>query len=378
MKIGFVSTMDGFPWGGSEELWAATARTALTRGHSVATSTLRWTSPAEAMVDLERRGARVSFRRPVNSRLRRMVGRVRPPLDAIARFGADVVCVSQGGTYDCDDTPGLTRFLQATAVPYVVVCQCASDEWIPSPRRRERVIALFRGAAKVVFVSHDNLRTVTRQLATSLQNAVVLRNPVNLSDVSALAWPRESEPSLACVARLEAGHKGHDVLLEALAAERWRNRAWHLRFYGHGGDEQYLRQLAAHYGLEARVSFPGHVADVRSIWADHHLLVLASRAEGTPLALVEAMLCGRPAVVTDIGGNTEWIEEGHTGFIAEAPTARSLEGALERAWAARQEWSGMGMRAREAALKRVDHDPGGTLLEVLLHAARHGRHAQVP
>jgi hypothetical protein len=38
----------------------------------------------------------------------------------------------------------------------------------------------------------------------------------------------------------------------------------------------------------------------------------------------------------------------------------------------------MGMRAREAALKRVDHDPGGTLLEVLLHAARHGRHAQVP
>ena len=52
-----------------------------------------------------------------------------------------------------------------------------------------------------------------------------------------------------------------------------------------------------------------------------------------PLALVEAMLCGRTAVVTDVGGNAEWIEDGETGFVAEAATAKSFGAALkERGW----------------------------------------------
>ena len=53
------------------------------------------------------------------------------------------------------------------------------------------------------------------------------------------------------------------------------------------------------------VHFRGHVNDIRAIWEQNHLLVLPSRYEGLPLALVEAMWCGRPAVVTDVGGNAE-------------------------------------------------------------------------
>ena len=46
-----------------------------------------------------------------------------------------------------------------------------------------------------------------------------------------------------------------------------------------------------------------------SLGVRNHLLVLPSRAEGTPIALVEAMICARPAVVTDVGGNVEWLED---------------------------------------------------------------------
>ena len=55
--------------------------------------------------------------------------------------------------------------------------------------------------------------------------------------------------------------------------------------------------------------------------------------EGMPLALVEAMWCGRPVVTTDVGGVSEVIKDDITGFVAEAAVAtvaESLGGALER------------------------------------------------
>ena len=101
----------------------------------------------------------------------------------------------------------------------------------------------------------------------------------------------------------------------------------------------------------------------------NHLLVLPSRAEGTPLALVEAMLCGRPAVITDVGGNAEWIADGRTGFVAEAASARSFGATLERAWLARADWQKMGLQARDVALIKFDRSAGKSLLTVLLDAA---------
>ena len=108
------------------------------------------------------------------------------------------------------------------------------------------------------------------------------------------------------------------------------------------------------------------MSDIRSIWADNHLLVMPSRAEGTPLALVEAMICGRPSVVTDVGGNTEWIDEPSTGFVAEAPSARSLDNALERAWEARGHWESIGQRAHQVAVSKADPEPGEAVLSLLL------------
>jgi glycosyltransferase involved in cell wall biosynthesis len=83
---------------------------------------------------------------------------------------------------------------------------------------------------------------------------------------------------------------------------------------------------------------------------------------------MEAMVCGRTAVLTDVGGNLEWITEGKNGFVADAPTLRSFGAALERAWDARENWSELGMRARETALAQIDDAPGETLLQVVLHS----------
>jgi glycosyltransferase involved in cell wall biosynthesis len=82
------------------------------------------------------------------------------------------------------------------------------------------------------------------------------------------------------------------------------------------------------------------------------------------------MLCGRPAVVTDVGGNAEWIAEPETGFVAEAPTAKSFGAALERAWQARDHWQKLGMQAHKEALRKFDPASGRSLLNVVLDASQ--------
>jgi glycosyltransferase involved in cell wall biosynthesis len=82
----------------------------------------------------------------------------------------------------------------------------------------------------------------------------------------------------------------------------------------------------------------GGFATPRDIWRENHVLVLASRAEGLPIVVVEAMLCGRICIVTDVGNNTEVIEDGVDGSIAKCASATGIRDALERAWERRTEW----------------------------------------
>ncbi len=95
-------------------------------------------------------------------------------------------------------------------------------------------------------------------------------------------------------------------------------------------------------------------------------LVLPSRSKGLPLTLVEKMLCGRPAIVTNAGGSAEIVEDNINGFIAHAPTADAFDEALERAWTRRHEWEQIGKRAAESIRKIVPCDPAAQFAKMLL------------
>jgi glycosyltransferase involved in cell wall biosynthesis len=198
----------------------------------------------------------------------------------------------------------------------------------------------------------------------------VVRNPISATDLDPVPWPEASQARFACVSRLDASDKGQDLLFAVLAGEPWRSRDWVLRLYGQGRHESYLKELLAHYHLSDRVEFRGHVSDVRKIWDDNHALVLPSRCEGTPIALVEAMLWGRPALVTDVGGNAEWVSEPRNGVVAEGLTVKSFGAAMERFWQARESWPTLGENARADALKLFDPASERTYLQMLIEAAR--------
>ena len=171
------------------------------------------------------------------------------------------------------------------------------------------------------------------------------------------------------MARLQTRPKGHDLLLQALALPHWRERNLQLSFFGTGPNRQGLERLANMMGISDRVQFRGHVDGVADIWREHHLLAQPSRHEGMPLSLVEALICGRPAFVTDVAGHAELIQDEVNGFVAEAPTVRHLDAALQRAWDRRGDWEGMGRLAGAMVRKQIPTDPVQTFTDILLSTA---------
>jgi glycosyltransferase involved in cell wall biosynthesis len=196
-----------------------------------------------------------------------------------------------------------------------------------------------------------------KQIGCAIVNAEIVSNPFNIEFGASLAWPANpnGEVLFACVGRLHPPSKGQDILLEAFAAQDWADRNWHLTFFGEGGMKESLERLVKRLGLGNRITFGGH-ASVEDIWASNHVLVLPSRYEGLPLVIVEAMLCGRPVVATNVAG-AEVIEDDVVGFLADAPTVGSVAKALERLWERRSEAEQMGKAAALRIRQLVPPDP---------------------
>jgi glycosyltransferase involved in cell wall biosynthesis len=367
--------MLGSPWAGSELLWTKAAEAALDDGHDVAVVYRSWEKLPAAIVDLRDRGATL-FLRTVNldSRSSRVVERLVRPLPAIARWSPDSLCVSLGNFGDLITRNDVQRFVEKIGAPYsLLVQQHYENHWtILDDYHRHRLVDFLVGAEHIAFVSERNRWAVKTQLAAGLENSCVVCNPISAPQSDIVPWPESEQPRFACVARLDASDKGQDLLFTVLSDECWRSRDWVLRLYGEGRHRNYLETLAGHLGLSDRVEFRGHVSDVRGIWEDNHLLVLPSRCEGTPIALVESMMWGRPAVVTDVGGNAEWVSEPRNGFVAQAATPNSLSAAMERAWEARGRWRELGVNAHADALRLYDPTPGRTVLGLLTSESSSG------
>jgi glycosyltransferase involved in cell wall biosynthesis len=247
----------------------------------------------------------------------------------------------------------------------VLVVQAASESVWPPDADLVELEATYTGAARCYFVSEGNWRLMETQLATPLHNARIIRNPFNVRYDAQPAWPDESEGyKLACVGRLDTYSKGHDLLFDVLQRDKWKSRSLTVSLFGKGSNERTLRKLASLKDL-SQVRFCGFVSDVEQVWANHHALILPSRREGLPLAAVEAMLCKRMCIVTDVAGNKEVVQDGETGFIAPAPKAELLDETLERAWHRRADWRVMGERAAESIRRLVPPDPIGVFCEEL-------------
>lgn len=374
----FVSGNRG--WGGSEELWSATAAVLASEGHRV---TVYKSVVDEAEPRIQRLRS-LSCRIRDLARFPFMPRRLFPLVRSLSSGAAyghelvrlliglafsrrpDLVIVSQGGNHDSYFLAEVCRRLR---LPYALVSHKASELYWPADWQQKTIAAVYRAACVCFFVSEHSRRLTEEQLGFALPRAEVVRNPFLVPWEPRTDWPNdENGLRLACIGRLHPKEKGQDLLLRVLARRRWRDRPLSVTFYGGGLQGDSLERMSRNLGL-TNVTFAGFVRDVPAIWSSHHGLILPSRCEGLPLVLVEAMLSGRVPLVTDVGGNAEIVEDGATGYLAAAPTEDALDDAMERAWNERHRWREIGAAAAKRIRTMMPREPERCFAKRLVEVA---------
>lgn len=106
--------------------------------------------------------------------------------------------------------------------------------------------------------------------------------------------------------------KSQQVLLRALTA---LPANFVLVLPGTGALWESCKSLACDLGIRAQVLFPGYVEDMAPWYAMADLAVSASRSEGLPFNVMEAMHCGLPVVASDVKGHRDLIRDADTGLL---------------------------------------------------------------
>ena len=135
------------------------------------------------------------------------------------------------------------------------------------------------------------------------------------------ADPSRRPPGLIMVARFEE-QKDHETLFGALCS--CMDLPWTLQLVGGGPLMEASRRLAADLGLDARVTFEGPRTDVDQLLSQAQVFVLASRWEGFPRSILEAMRAGLPVVASAVGGVHEAVADGASGYVVPARTDAPL------------------------------------------------------
>jgi glycosyltransferase involved in cell wall biosynthesis len=201
----------------------------------------------------------------------------------------------------------------------------------------ERVLARL-GTDRIVVISEQQRREINEEfrVGSADQFAVI---PLGLDTRVFANWKErrrrfrdelgadESEILVGIVGRLTE-IKNHDLFLQAAALYKQRvGLQQRVRFIvigdGHlrNGLEDQVRAL----GLMEDVVFTGTRKDPEFFYPALDVVALTSRNEGTPLTLIEAMLCARPVIATAVGGVVDLL-----GDVVDSSEARNAEHAIRQ------------------------------------------------
>jgi glycosyltransferase involved in cell wall biosynthesis len=158
---------------------------------------------------------------------------------------------------------------------------------------------------------------------------------------------------LVCTARLSS-EKGMDILLSAMSQIIQKVPSCKCIIIGEGALKEKLLEQAKSLGLSRHVFFEGFQADVRPYLCAADAFVLTSYIEGLPFSVLEAMACGLPCVVTNVGGNTEAVIHNVTGLVVNAGSVDEVTQAVIYLWTHPEERARMALASRSRAQNEFD------------------------
>ncbi len=182
---------------------------------------------------------------------------------------------------------------------------------------------------------------------------------------------KSTAPTVLAVGRLMPA-KRFDDLIRAAAVAREHIADLRLVIVGDGYERLELERVAAEAGGNEWVELVGHCSDTELVELYRRAWVLASASshEGWGMSITEAAACGTPAVVTDIAGHRDAVEDGVTGILCPDPAA--LGPALASLLADDERRARMSQRALDRAQRFTWGATATELMRLLAEEAHRG------
>ena len=182
-------------------------------------------------------------------------------------------------------------------------------------------------ASRIITVSEFDRRLALAYGVASGDKVVTIHNGMPDVGEELRADPAGSPVRLAMVARFER-QKDHVTLFQALAG--LMQDSWRLDLIGDGPLLSEAKALSAQLGLVDRIQFLGQRMDVDTRLSQAHVALLITNWEGFPRSILEAMRAGLPVVASAVGGISESVRDGETGFTVPQGDVECLRQRLKQ------------------------------------------------
>jgi glycosyltransferase involved in cell wall biosynthesis len=178
-----------------------------------------------------------------------------------------------------------------------------------------------------------------------IPHGIQIAKTIPASQAGALPAASHEKIIVAYFGRLSY-EKGPDRFVE-IVRRLSRDSSLYFVMTGEGPEREKVFNLIRDYGLTDRIYTPGFVDDIQALMNAVDIVVLPSRIDGMPLAVLEAQALGKSVVASRIGSLPEMISEAQTGFLCEPDDVNLF---CERISSLAHD---PGMRARIGAAARV-------------------------
>lgn len=286
------------------------------RGHDVETVALE--RGRTGGLDVEVLGRR----RLAASTLRSLRARARS-FDVVAAHGSTTLPACAAATY-------------RSGTPFVYRQISESLFWAPTRWKQRRVRMLLRRACRVVSLSRSQADVLVQHFGVDRTKIDIVPNgvpgdgfapvdPATRSAARARFGLRDDRPVVLAIGAL-VPEKGIDVVIDAVGILRSDDGDAQLLVVGAGPEREALETRAE--GLRG-VLFAGSITEPSDAYAAADVVVLASSGgDSMPATLIEAGLCGLPAVATPIGAIDEIVRDGETGRLVAVGDTAALAAAV--------------------------------------------------
>lgn len=170
-----------------------------------------------------------------------------------------------------------------------------------------------------------------------------------------MADPNGHGPSVLFLGRFSR-NKGPQFLLEAIPQVLRQVPNAHFQFVGDGPMREFMARRLRELRLNGQARMNGHVPDVVPVLQGADVVVRPSLTEGMPLAVMEAMACGRTIVASRVPGTEDVIRDGETGILVRPGDVGSLTDGILQAVSDRGRSVQIGQRARDWAVRQMTWD----------------------